>query len=154
MIHFQRSLIIDATPDAVWHELRRFMNIDEFAPQVTSVDALTEGEITVGSKRRCHFQDGNSMAEEVVQWQENEGYRVKLFETEPMPIKEAFAEISLAPAAPGKTNVVWSMDCILKYGPIGWLIGQTLMKGMMGKVLDANLNGLATKVLAGRKTAA
>ena len=154
MIHFQRSLIIDATPEAVWDVLRRFMNIDEFAPQVTSVDALTDGENKVGSKRRCHFQDDNSMAEEVVQWRENEGYRVKLFETDSMPINEAFAEIALAPAGPGKTNVVWSMDCRLKYGPIGWLMGQTLMKGMMGKVLDANLNGLATKVLAGRKTAA
>ena len=154
MIHFQRSLIIDVTPEAVWHELRRFMNIDEFAPQVTSVDALTEGENKVGSKRRCHFQDGNSMAEEVVQWRENEGYRVKLFETDSMPINEAFAEIALAPAGPGKTNVVWSMDCRLKYGPIGWLMGQILMKGMMGKVLDANLHGLAAKVLADRKTAA
>lgn len=154
MIHFQRNLIIAATPEAVWNELSRFMNIDEFAPQVTSVDALTDGEIKVGSKRRCHFQDGNSMAEEVVKWQADKGYRVRLFETEPMPIKQAFAEIALAPAGPGKTNVVWSMDCTLKYGPIGWLMGQTMMKSMMGKVLDANLQGLAAKVLANRKTAA
>jgi ligand-binding SRPBCC domain-containing protein len=52
MIHHERSLTIDAAPDAVWAVLSRYMHIDEFAPQITSVDALTDGEAGVGSKRR------------------------------------------------------------------------------------------------------
>lgn len=146
MIHHQRTLVIDATPEAVWEVLGRFMHIDEFAPLVKSVDALTEGENQVGSTRRCHFDDGGSMVEEVIAWEPNRKYRVRLSETEPMPLKEAYAELSIAPEGASKTNVVWSMDYQVKYGPFGWLLGQTMMKIMMGKVLDGNLKGLADKV--------
>lgn len=38
------------------------------------------------------------------------------------------------------------MEYRVKFGPIGWLLGQTAMKMMMGKILDGNLKGLAGKV--------
>ncbi|MCV0428479.1 MAG: SRPBCC family protein [Roseibium sp.] len=146
MIHSQRTFVIDASPEKVWPILSRFMHIDEFAPLVKSVDALTVGETGVGSKRRCHFKDGNSLVEEVTHWQVNRGYRVRLSDTDPMPLKEAYAELSIAPQGTGQTKVVWSMDYRVKYGPIGWLLGQKMMKRMMGKILDGNLKGLANQV--------
>ena len=146
MIHFQRNLVINAGVEAVWEELSRFMYINEFAPLVKSVEALTDGENGVGSKRRCHFEDGGSVAEEIVDWNENKNYRVLLSETEPMALKRAYAEIAIEAKGSAETNVVWSMDYQVKYGPLGWLMGQTMMKMMMGKVLDANLKGLADKV--------
>ena len=154
MIHFQRNLVINAGVETVWEELSRFMHIDEFAPMVKSVEALTDGANGVGSKRRCHFEDGGSMAEEVVDWNENKNYRVLLSETEPMPLKRAFAEIAIEAQGPAQTNVVWSMDYQVKWGPLGWLMGQTMMKMMMAKVLDANLNGLADKVLSRQSVSA
>ena len=153
MIHHERSLQIDATPEAVWAVLSRFMHIDTFAPQVTSVDALTNGEDGMGSKRRCHFENGGSMVEEVVKWEPNRGYRVRLSEMDPMPLDEAFAELSVAPANAGQSVVTWSMDYRVKYGPIGWLLGQTMMKMMMGKVLDGNLEGLADMIRSNRTAA-
>jgi len=148
MIRHQRTLTIDASPDAVWGVLKRFMHIDEFAPLVKSVDALTTGEDRVGSKRRCNFEDGNCVVEEVTVWEDNHRYRVRLSETEPMPLKEAYAELSIAPAGPEQTSVKWSMDYRLKYGLFGWLMGQTMMKVMMSRVLDGNLKGLADRVRA------
>ena len=56
MIHHERSLTIDATPHAVWDVLSHYMHIDEFAPQITSVDALTDGEVGIGSRRRGFWQ--------------------------------------------------------------------------------------------------
>ncbi len=153
MIHHQRSLVIDADPRAVWEVIGRFMHIDEFAPQVTSVDALTNGEDQVGSRRRCHFENGGSVVEEVTEWQENRGYRVRLSETEPMPLNEAYAELRLTPKGSDRTLVEWGMDYRVKYGPFGWLLGQSMMKMMMSKVLDGNLKGLAEKVRANRLSA-
>jgi carbon monoxide dehydrogenase subunit G len=146
MIHHERTLDIDATPEAVWAVLSRYMEIDEFAPFVTSVDALTDGEAGMGSKRRNHFDNGTSMVEEVIKWEVNRGYRVRSSEFAPMPLHEALAELSVVSANDGQSKVTWSMDYRVKYGPFGWLLGQTLMKRMMGKVLDANLKGLADKV--------
>lgn len=151
MVHHQRTHTINADPKAVWAVLGRFMHIDEFAPLVTSVDRLTDGTDRVGSRRRCHFEDGNSLVEEVTEWEVGRRYRVRLSETDPMPLKEAYAEISIAPSGPDQTRVAWSMDYRVKYGPVGWLLGQTLMKAMMTKVLDANLKGLDTQVHATRQ---
>ncbi len=146
MIHHQRTLVIDASPKAVWGVLGRFMHIDEFAPFVETVEALTSGDDQVGSKRRCHFTDGSAMVEEVTEWEANRRYRVRLSETDPMPLKVAYAELSIRPHGIGQTHVEWSMDYQVKYGPFGWLLGQTMMKIMMGKILVANLNGLAKRV--------
>ncbi len=146
MIHFERALDIDATPDALWSVVGRFMHIDEFAPLVASVDALTEGEDRVGSKRRCNFDDGTSVVEEVTTWEPNRRYRVRLSEMAAMPLHEAFAEVSVEPLDSGGARVTWGMDYRVKYGPVGWLLGQTMMKLMMGKILDGNLKGLSDRV--------
>ncbi len=150
MIHYERTLDIDATPDALWEVISRFMHIDEFAPLVKAVDALTDGEDGVGSKRRCHFDDGSSVVEVVTEWEANRRYRVRLSEMAAMPLHEAHADISIAPLDSGRTRVTWGMDYRVKYGPFGWILGQTMMKMMMGKILDGNLNGLANKVQSDR----
>ncbi|WP_214652608.1 SRPBCC family protein [Ruegeria lacuscaerulensis] len=152
MIHFERSLEIDASPEAVWAVLGRFMNIDEFAPQVKSVDALTDGQNGVGSKRRCHFENGTSLIEEVTDWQTNRGYRVRLSEMQAMPLTEAYAAITIETLANSQSRVIWSMDYRMKYGPLGWLMGQTLLKAAMGRVLDDNLKALAKKVQPGQNS--
>ena len=154
MIHFERSAELDATPEDVWGEISRFMHIDEFAPQVTSVEALSDAQSGVGAVRRCHFENGGSMVEEVLQWEPNSRYRVKGAELDPMPLTDMEAEIALAPIGGGRTRVTWSADYAVKYGPIGWIMGQTMMKMMMGKVLDGNLAGLADKLAANKIAAA
>lgn len=148
MIHFQRTLDIPATSDAIWAVIGRFMHINEFAPQIASVDALTTGDNGIGSKRRCHFENGTSLVEEVIAWKVNHSYRVRLSEMDAMPLKQAEAELSLTPMLNGHTRVTWSFDYRVKFGPLGWLLGQTMMKLMMGKILDANLKGLAVRVSA------
>lgn len=153
MIRFHRTLTIDATPEAVWAVLGRFMHIDEFAPQVKSVDALTDREDSIGSRRRCHFDNGTSVVEEVTGWNETRGYRVRLSEMDAMPLHEAQAEIAVEPLGNGRSKVTWSFDYRVKYGSFGWLLGQTMMKMMMGKIIDGNLQGLADRVGAEQKAA-
>ncbi len=145
MIHFERSLTIDAAPDAVWAVLCRFMHIDEFAPEIVSVDALTSTEAGLGSQRRNHFKNGTSLVEEVTSWRPGEGYTVELSDMAAMPLNEASSDIRIA-AKSGGSSVTWTFDYRVKYGPLGWLMGQTLMKMMMGKIIDGNLKGLANKV--------
>lgn len=146
MIHFERNHMIDATPEEIWAVLGRYMHIDEFAPQIKSVDALTVGENGVGSKRRNNFDNGTSVVEEVTTWKTNQSYTVKLSDMAAMPLHEASSEISVVQQVGGLSKVKWTFDYRVKYGPLGWLMGQTMMKMMMGKILDGNLKGLADKV--------
>lgn len=154
MIHFQRTNTIDAAPEAVWAVLGNFMHIDEFAPLITSVDALTDGEDGVGSKRRNHFDNGTSLVEEVTVWKANHSFVVELSEMAAMPLHEASSEVSVEPLSGGRSTVKWTMDYRVKYGPLGWLLGQTMMKMMMGKILDGNLKGLANRIRSNQYTEA
>ena len=122
------------------------MHIDEFAPMVTSVEALTSECEGLGAKRRCHFDNGTSLAEEVIAWDEGRMYEVRLSELGAMPLVESTAKIAIEPAGIGHCRVVWDVEYRVKYGPLGWVLGQTLMKMMMKKIIDGNLKGLAGKV--------
>jgi carbon monoxide dehydrogenase subunit G len=148
MIHFEKTIEVDATPDAIWAVLGRFMHIDEFAPFIKTVDVLSENEDGIGAKRRCNFDNGDSVVEEVTRWEADSSYRVRLSEMSGMPVEEMFAEISVEPLDNGRGKVIWAIDYRVKFGPFGWLLGQTVMKLMMGKILNANLVALAEKVEA------
>jgi carbon monoxide dehydrogenase subunit G len=155
MIHYERTLEIDATPDDVWAVAGNFMHIDEFAPFIKSVDALTDGEDGIGSKRRNHFDNGTTLVEEVTEWDAKRRYhRVRLSEMSDMPLHESNADVSIEPMDNGRSMVTWDFDYRVKFGPFGWLLGQTMMKMMMGKIIDANLKGLADKVRSNRTVTA
>ena len=133
MIRHERSLTIDAAPDAVWAVLERYMHIDEFAPQITSVDSLTKGEAGVGSKRRNHFANGTSLVEEVTSWKPGSGYTVELSDMAAMPLHEASSEIRITPTG-GKSKVTWTFDYRVKYGPLGWLMEAPRIRGPWPRV--------------------
>lgn len=145
MIHFERTRTIDATPGEVWAVVGRYMHVDEFAPQITSVEALTKGEDGLASKRRNNFENGTSVVEEVTAWNPGDGFTVKLSDMAEMPLHEASSSVRIT-ATGGRSKVTWTFDYRVKYGPLGWLMGQTMMKMMMGKIIDGNLKGLADRV--------
>ena len=46
--------------------------------------------------------------------------------------------------------MMWTFSYRVKYGPLGWLMGQTMIKMMMGKILDRDLKALEDKVRSGK----
>lgn len=145
MIVFQRSRVINATPNAVWSVLGRFMQVDEFSPAIVSVDALTKGDIGVGSKRRNNFKNGTSLVEEVIEWNDGKEFTVQLSQMDAMPLQAATARVEIQPVGE-RSRVTWTFSYRVKFGFLGWLLGQTLFKVMMGKVLDHDLKALEEKV--------
>ncbi len=146
MIHLERTLDMNATPEDIWAVIGLYMKTEDYSPYIVSVDALTDGEDGMGSIRRNNFENGTSLVEEVIQWTPNRGYRVRASEFGSNPMRELTAELAIKPASNGKSKVVWSLDYGMKYGPLGWLMGQTMIKRFMRKVVDANLKALADKV--------
>ncbi|MCP3969258.1 MAG: SRPBCC family protein [Rhodobacteraceae bacterium] len=151
MIHFERTRTIDATPEAVWAVLGRYMHVDEFAPLITSVDALTDGEDGIGSKRRNHFTNGTSLVEEVTAWAPGRELTVQLSDMGGMPLRDAYARTTIEPVGGQLSKVTWGLDLHVKYGPFGWILGQTVMRATLGKIIDGNLKGLADKVRSNQR---
>ena len=111
-----------------------------------------EGPDGVGSQRRCVFADGSSVVEEVTEWEPNRQYRVRLVEMGKMPVQEAHATLSVEPLDGEHSRLKMAMDYRMKYGPLGWVMGQTMMKSMMGGIFEGVLKGLKDNVLS-RKSA-
>lgn len=93
----------------------------------------------MGSKRRNIFDNGTSVVEEVTEWTLGENFTVALSDMDAMPLHEA------------SSQVTWTFDYRVKYGPLGWLLGQAMMKWMMGRIIDGNLQGLADRVKSNLK---
>ena len=146
MIGLERTRELNASPDTVKAEPSRDMHIDDLAPMVTSVKALTSAQGGLGARRRCHFENGGAIVEKVTEWEPGRGYEVRSSELDPMPLHELVAGIAVAPKGADVSTVTWSVGLRVKCGPLGWLLGQVMMKRMMGKVLDGKLQGLAAKV--------
>ena len=69
-----------------------------------------------------------------------------MVEMGPMPLEEAHATLSVEPLDSGRSRMKMAMDYRVKFGPIGWLMGQTMMKAMTGKIFEGVLKGLKDKV--------
>jgi carbon monoxide dehydrogenase subunit G len=153
MLEIERTLDIDATPEKAWAVLGRFMHIDQFHPRISKVDVLSEAQTGTGARRRCHFKDGSSVVEEVIDWQEGRSYRAQLSGFS-MPLNTAIARLAVEPLGEGRARLSMGMQYEVKYGPIGWVLGKTMMANMMGKLFMVVLKGLEERVVTGKAPSA
>ncbi len=93
------------------------------------------------------------MVEKVIDWQDGRAYRAELSEFS-LPLNRAIATLSVEPVDAGRSRAKMRMDFEVKYGPIGWLMGKTMMSRMMGGLFLIVLRGLEERVVSGPKAAA
>ena len=153
MLTVERTIDIDAPVERAWAVLGRFMHINEFHPRVTKVDVLSEAATGVGACRRCHFKDDTSVVEKVIDWQEGRAYRAELSDFA-LFLNKAISTLSVEPLGPGRTRLKMGLEYEVEYGPIGWLMGKTMMARMMGGMFLVVLHGLEERVLKGGAAAA
>ncbi len=134
-----KSLDVSAT--RAWEVIADFKNIQRFHPLVDHVDMLSDNERGVGAIRVCNFYDDTSVAEKVIRWNEGQGYTVELSDFS-MPVKSATASLTIENTGAGKSDVTFAMEFTPKFGPLGWVMGQAMMRPMMTKVFNQVLAGL------------
>lgn len=93
------------------------------------------------------------MVEKVIDWSEGRAYRAELSEFS-LPLNRAIATLSVEPLEGGRSRAKMSMDFEVKYGPVGWLMGKTMMSRMMGGLFLVVLRGLEERVVRGAQPAA
>ncbi|MCH8030730.1 MAG: SRPBCC family protein [Bacteroidetes bacterium] len=150
----QVTRTIHASSDRVWDAFDKFSGIADFHPLVERSPALNGIERGIGAQRECHFYGGGSVKEVVLDSQTGRRQTVEIYEMGPFPLKKAIANIEFAPRGE-ETDVTFTMNFQAKYGPIGWLMGKTVMKSQFIKTIDGVLKGLddhlRTGQLIGRK---
>jgi uncharacterized protein YndB with AHSA1/START domain len=136
------SRVVSQPIARVWDALSDFGGIADFHPAVER-SPLKEGspERGVGATRTCHFYDGNSVEETVLE-SINEKVLVVEITKGSMPLARAVATIELASTADDRTQVDFTMDYTPKWGPVGALMDAMMMRKQFTALLTRVLGAL------------
>ncbi len=139
---------VHATTAQLWPLIADVRAIEHWNPNVDTVDLLSEQPTGLGAARRCNFYDGTNVREEVVELEEEGRVRLELSEFS-LPMKQLYAEISIAPKADGGAEITFALDYEVKFGPLGKLMGATVIRGQMKKMAARILAALDHHVATG-----
>jgi uncharacterized protein YndB with AHSA1/START domain len=102
MIDAEVTRIINGSHDQVWELLTDLTTVNEWHPEVKSVDLLSSHKKGIGATRLCHFYDGTSVKETVSAVDDK--FMVLDMSDYSVPMKDYFAEIAAKPLDSNKTE--------------------------------------------------
>jgi hypothetical protein len=144
-----------AKPEDCWALMEDFANIDFFNPHLSG-SHLVEGspECGLGTERQCDLQDGKGwFRERVIDWQEGRSYTVAIY-SGTLPVKDTLTTLGLVPKLDGSTRLYMETTYRPRYGLIGVIADQLIIRRMFCRMLLGVLEGLAEKALQRRREAA
>jgi ribosome-associated toxin RatA of RatAB toxin-antitoxin module len=140
--------VLKASAVEIWAVVGNVSSVDAWHPDVASADLLSPEATGIGAKRRCHFYDGTSVIEEVVELDEGRRIRLRLSEFS-VPMKRMEAEFLLAEDGDERTRVSFTVFYEMKYGILGRMMGATMVRARLAKMSGRVLAGLDQFVVSG-----
>ena len=147
----QKTQPVNAAIAPTWAAISEMGAVEHWHPNVARAEVLTDNSSGVGASRRVEFQDGNSVIETVIEQADGSYTTMKMADS--APLHNAVVTIRAEPGADGQTDVTFTIDYEVKYGPVGWLLHQLVMKRMFGKVFGVALDGLRHHLETGERVA-
>lgn len=141
---------IDAPALQVWEVIDDFGGVQNYHPLVAASPLLGEQRTGDGAERCCTFHGGGKINERITAYEQGVGYEVTITDTGPFPLKTAIGELRVTPVGDRRSEVSFGMRFVPNFGPIGWLMGQFIMKNQFRKTLGQVLDGLDEHVRTGR----
>lgn len=92
--HVEQSMRINLPASKVWAVLSDFGSMERFQDNVLSSPILAGPQSGIGTKRKCNFYDNSSVVEEIVEYQEGQGFKMALSEYA-MPLKSLLADMKV-----------------------------------------------------------
>jgi len=150
--HVEQTIRINVPASKVWEVLEDFASIENFSSNVDSSPLLPGKTKGVGTKRICHFYDKTSVVEEIIRFEDGKSFDVVLTEYS-MPLKSLHATMGVRAVNNATSEIYMSMDYVVKFGPVGWVMGALLLRPMMNKIMKSVLKGLAFHSSTGKNVA-
>lgn len=145
----ESAVRIKATAEKVWKILDNFAGVEKFSFGVEKSSILGDKHSGLGAKRHCVFYDNTGVHEEIVEYQENKSFKVVLSEFS-MPMKTIYAGFKVEKLSETSCEVSMYMDFVVKFGPLGMLMGIVMMRPLMKGVQKKMLSGLAYHAFTGK----
>jgi hypothetical protein len=150
--HVEQTIRINVPASKVWEVLGDFASVEHFSTGVDRSPLLPGKTEGVGTKRICYFYDKTSVVEEITRFEDGKSFDVVLTEYS-MPLKSLHATMGVRAVNNTTSDIYMSMDYVVKFGPLGWVMGALLMRPMMNKVIKGVLKGLAFHSSTGKNVA-
>ena len=134
----------------VWQAIDKFGDVYTYHPHVEHSKSINEIPTGVGAERTCHFTDGNKIKERIVTYNDGKEYEVDIYDAGSFPLIKAIGRLEVSPINDDNSNVIFSMTFQPKFGPLGWIMAQLMMKNQFTKVLANVLEGLDKNLQTGQ----
>ena len=140
---------IDHPVESAWNAINDYENFHRMSGGVESIDLIDGPATGLGAQRVCHLYDGSKLVENISDYKEGELVEIDLLES-PFPLKELKLRMSVESIDDSRTKI--SLDTLFqpKYGPIGWLMGNLMMKPLFKRRLKGLLKGIDDHLTTGR----
>ena len=148
--HTENTIKVNISAEKIWQVLEDFSSVEKFAATIKSSPIVNGISSGLGAKRLCTFTDGSSLVEEIIEYQEGQGYKMALSEFS-LPLKSMQAEMRVKAIDANSCELYMSANFVVKAGPLGWLLGQLIMRPVMKSVFKKVMTGLAYHCATGKR---
>ncbi len=147
--HTENSIKVNVSAANIWQVLSDFSSVEKFATTIKTSPIVSDIKSGMGAKRMCTFNDGSSLVEEIIEFQEGQAYKMVLSEYS-LPLKSMHAEMGVKEIDENNSEIYMSADFVVKGGPFGWLLGHLIMRPVMKGVFKKLMSGLAYHCVTGK----
>ncbi len=148
MAHFSTQIRINATKEKVWEVLADFGGIYRWNPGVRHSYSTSESSHGLLATRHCELLKGDGyLDEQILEWREGESFKVDIYETN-LPLHRNVVEFSVEADGSGAIVTV-TPNYVLKYGLLGWLMNQLVVRRKFQKGMEDLLIGLKYHIETG-----
>ncbi|KGJ90941.1 SRPBCC family protein [Colwellia psychrerythraea] len=148
--HTENTIKVNIPAAQIWQVLADFSSVERFATTIKTSPIVGDINSGLGAKRLCTFNDGSSLVEEIIDFQDGQGFKMELSEFS-LPLKSMFAEMGVKEIDANTSELYMSADFVVKGGPLGSLMGHLIMRPVMKGVFKKLLTGLAYHCVTGKR---
>lgn len=146
--HIEKAIKVNVSAEAIWQVMADYSSVEKYATTIDSSPIIGEISSGLGAKRKCTFNDGSSLVEEIVEFEQGKRFKMQLSEFS-YPLENMDAEMRVNAIDANSCEITMSSNFVVKGSVFGWLMGFMLMRPMMKGVFKKLMTGLAYYTVTG-----
>ena len=130
----------DCPPEKLWSALSDLIAVSAYNPGVTRARLVGSQSSSTGAMRECDVLPKGKVRERVIAWEEGKAVGIEVTESD-WPITYMRWTTRLSPLGNG-SRIDQDLDYGMKFGPLGWLLNQLVMRRTLEKNVGVALKGM------------